>query len=105
MLIVYTFVFSMIFKARWPGVTNNLEFAGILFAGLIVYGLFSECISRAPMWVRELGMEWIWRLANEPVKKFKRYVTCDNCDIIIANVSALSFSPTIQAHTAFGLQR
>jgi len=48
MLIVYTFVFSMIFKARWPGVTNNLEFAGILFAGLIVYSLFSECVSRAP---------------------------------------------------------
>ena len=48
MLVVYTFVFSMIFKARWPGVTNNLEFAGILFAGLIVYSLFSECVSRAP---------------------------------------------------------
>jgi len=48
MLIVYTFVFSVIFKARWPGVTNNLEFAGILFSGLIVYSLFSECVSRAP---------------------------------------------------------
>lgn len=48
MLIIYTFVFSVIFKARWPGVTNNLEFAGILFAGLIVYSLFSECVSRAP---------------------------------------------------------
>jgi len=48
MLIIYTFVFSVIFKARWPGVSNNLEFAGILFAGLIVYSLFSECVSRAP---------------------------------------------------------
>ena len=48
MLIVYTFVFSVIFKARWPGVTNNLEFAGILFAGLIIYSLFSECVSRSP---------------------------------------------------------
>lgn len=48
MLIVYTFVFSVIFKSRWPGVTNNLEFATILFAGLIVYSLFSECVSRAP---------------------------------------------------------
>jgi lipopolysaccharide transport system permease protein len=49
MLIVYTFVFGVIFKARWPGVTNNFDFAGILFAGLIVYSLFSECVSRAPM--------------------------------------------------------
>ena len=48
MLVIYTFVFSIIFKARWPGVTNNLEFAGILFAGLIIYSLFSECISRSP---------------------------------------------------------
>lgn len=46
-------------------------------SALAVGGLFdfySGRISRAPMWVRELGMEWIWRLANEPVKKFKRYV-------------------------------
>jgi len=48
MLIVYTFVFGVIFKARWPGVTNNLEFTGILFSGLIVYSLFSECVSRVP---------------------------------------------------------
>lgn len=48
MLIIYTFVFGVIFKARWPGVENNEQFAAILFSGLIVYGLFSECIGRAP---------------------------------------------------------
>lgn len=48
MLMVYTFVFSVIFRARWPNVKNNLEFAGVLFCGLIVYSLFSECVSRAP---------------------------------------------------------
>ncbi|MCP3671474.1 MAG: ABC transporter permease [Gammaproteobacteria bacterium] len=48
MLLVYTFIFGMVFKARWPGVTNNMEFAGILFAGLIIYSLFAECVSRAP---------------------------------------------------------
>jgi len=48
MLMVYTFVFSVIFKARWPGVNDNLEFAGILFTGLIIYTLFSECVSKAP---------------------------------------------------------
>lgn len=49
MLAVYTFVFSVIFKARW-NVNNDskTEFALVLFAGLIIFNLFSECISRAP---------------------------------------------------------
>ena len=48
MLTVYTFVFSVIFGARWGEGIGKIEFAGILFAGLIVYGVFSECITRAP---------------------------------------------------------
>ncbi|AXS80357.1 ABC transporter permease [Dechloromonas sp. HYN0024] len=50
MLIVYTFVFSEILKARWTGVSESkIEFALVLFIGLIVYNLFAECITRAPM--------------------------------------------------------
>ncbi len=48
MLAVYTFIFSVIFSARWPQAQSNLEFSGILFSGLIVYTLFAECIARAP---------------------------------------------------------
>lgn len=49
MLLVYTFVFSVIFKARWPGGGDSkAEFALMLFAGLIVFNLFAECINRAP---------------------------------------------------------
>ena len=50
MLAVYTFVFSQVFKARWGGLeqAGPLEFAVNLFAGLIVFNLFSECVSRAP---------------------------------------------------------
>jgi lipopolysaccharide transport system permease protein len=49
MLAVYTFVFSVVFKARWnSGSDSKTEFALVLFAGLIVFNLFSECISRAP---------------------------------------------------------
>lgn len=50
MLVVYTFVFSVVFKARW---NLNIEetktdFAIILFAGMIVFGIFSEIVNRAP---------------------------------------------------------
>lgn len=49
MLMVYTFVFSVVFKARWGGGSDSkTEFALLLFAGLIIFNLFSECISRAP---------------------------------------------------------
>jgi len=51
MLVVYTFVFSVIFKSRWgtgDNGSNHTEFAIVLFTGLIVFNLFSECISKAP---------------------------------------------------------
>jgi lipopolysaccharide transport system permease protein len=49
MLAVYTFVFSVIFKARWgiPG-ESKTQFALVLFAGLIVHGLFAEVLNRSP---------------------------------------------------------
>lgn len=52
MLMVYTFIFSVVFKARWqPHSDSRTEFALVLFAGLIAFNLFSECINRAPMLV------------------------------------------------------
>lgn len=49
MLGVYTFVFGTVFKARWNGGSGSkAEFAMLLFAGLLTFNLFSECISRAP---------------------------------------------------------
>lgn len=50
MLAVYTFVFSVVFKARWQtgGTESRTDFALILFAGLIVFGLFSEVVNHAP---------------------------------------------------------
>ncbi len=49
MLTVYTFVFSVVFKARWStGSDSKTEFALVLFAGLIVFNIFAECLNRAP---------------------------------------------------------
>lgn len=53
MLVVYTVVFSGIFKARW-GTASTLNgdssshFALILFSGLMIHNFFSECLTRAP---------------------------------------------------------
>ena len=49
MLTVYTFVFSVVLNTRWGGGSDSkTEFALILFAGLIIFNLFAECINRAP---------------------------------------------------------
>jgi len=49
MLSIYTFVFSEIFKARWSVTsTSKSEFAIVLFAGMLVFNLFSEIVNRAP---------------------------------------------------------
>jgi lipopolysaccharide transport system permease protein len=51
MLVVYTFVFSEIFKSRWGGAggdDSKTQFAILLFVGMIVLSLFSEVLNRAP---------------------------------------------------------
>lgn len=50
MLMVYTFVFSIVFKARWGvgGDESKTQFAVVLFVGMIVSGLFTEVLNRAP---------------------------------------------------------
>jgi lipopolysaccharide transport system permease protein len=50
MLAIYTLVFSVIFKSHWQTGTDESqgEFALTLFAGLIAFNVFSECITRAP---------------------------------------------------------
>jgi len=48
MLTVYTFVFSIVFRAKWStGSDSKIEFALVLFAGLIIFNLFAESISRS----------------------------------------------------------
>jgi homopolymeric O-antigen transport system permease protein len=50
MLLVYTFVFGVIFKARWTGSPEEgqIAFAMNLFCGLIPYNLFAESLLRSP---------------------------------------------------------
>ncbi len=54
LLATYTFVFRLIFKARWPGMDDHPgNFALNIFAGLLLFNLFSEVVARAPRLVLE----------------------------------------------------
>jgi lipopolysaccharide transport system permease protein len=49
MLGIYTFVFTEVFRMRWTAAgTNKFEFAVVLFAGLLMFSIFAECMTRAP---------------------------------------------------------
>jgi len=56
-------------------IDRNLERLGVK-AAMGVGGLFdfySGRIPRAPLWVREIGMEWFYRFCQEPARMWKRY--------------------------------
>jgi lipopolysaccharide transport system permease protein len=50
MLAVYTFVFSVVFRARWGvgGEESKTQFAVVLFVGMVVHGVLAEVLNRAP---------------------------------------------------------
>lgn len=47
LLIVYTIAFGVILKARWSFSGSTADYALMLFAGLIVFNAFSECLSKS----------------------------------------------------------
>jgi N-acetylglucosaminyldiphosphoundecaprenol N-acetyl-beta-D-mannosaminyltransferase len=57
-------------------IAEHLRACGVQVA-MGVGGLFdfySGRIPRAPMWLRELGFEWLFRFLQEPVRLFERYL-------------------------------
>ncbi len=40
-----------------------------------VFEIFAERFTRAPRWLQRLGLEWAWRLAQDPGRLWRRYFT------------------------------
>jgi N-acetylglucosaminyldiphosphoundecaprenol N-acetyl-beta-D-mannosaminyltransferase len=39
-----------------------------------LFDYYSGRIPRAPVWMREIGLEWSWRLIQEPGRMWRRYI-------------------------------
>lgn len=39
-----------------------------------LFDFYSGRIRRAPQWMRDVGLEWVWRLMQEPGRMWRRYV-------------------------------
>jgi lipopolysaccharide transport system permease protein len=54
MLGIYTYVFSVVFRVRWGDMAvSRVDFAVLLFSGLLVYNVFAECALTAPRLVTD----------------------------------------------------
>ena len=60
------------FAARGRAVAPGVGFASI-GAGL---DFLSGTQVRAPLWVRRLALEWLWRLLGQPRRMLMRYLQC-----------------------------
>jgi N-acetylglucosaminyldiphosphoundecaprenol N-acetyl-beta-D-mannosaminyltransferase len=45
----------------------------VLIASGATFDFFSGRIRQAPEWIRTIGMEWMFRLFQDPVRLWKRY--------------------------------
>ncbi|WP_319757769.1 WecB/TagA/CpsF family glycosyltransferase [uncultured Sphaerochaeta sp.] len=39
-----------------------------------LFDFYSGTVSRAPLWMRKIGLEWVWRLLLEPGRMWRRYI-------------------------------
>lgn len=53
---------------------RNLDHPCLIVCGGAIIDFLGERIARAPVWVRNVGIEWIYRLMLEPGRLFERYV-------------------------------
>jgi len=53
---------------------EQLKFARILVSGGAIFDFLSGNVLRAPEFIRRIKLEWLFRLAQEPVRLFSRYV-------------------------------
>ncbi len=51
-----------------------LDFDCLIVCGGAIVDFLAGKVRRAPPWLRRLGLEWLWRLAQEPRRLFVRYV-------------------------------
>ncbi|MBL7951271.1 MAG: WecB/TagA/CpsF family glycosyltransferase [Flavobacteriales bacterium] len=67
-------------KGRVNGVMLGIGGAFLLYAGID---------KRAPKWMRDLSLEWVYRLWLEPRRLWKRYVVTNSLFLVLFGVEAL----------------
>lgn len=72
--------------------SRELDYPCLIINGGAVMDFVADRFPRAPLWVRKIGMEWLYRLVKEPVRLFNRYVIGNGVFLIRLGLSSLSTS-------------
>jgi lipopolysaccharide transport system permease protein len=106
-LAVYTFAFSVVLGARWQNgnhSNSHLEFALVLFAGLIVFNVFAETASIAPRLIisnRNYVTKVIFPLEILPIAKLGGSLTDSLLSIFILLLGEIIFLQQLPWTTIF----
>jgi N-acetylglucosaminyldiphosphoundecaprenol N-acetyl-beta-D-mannosaminyltransferase len=52
--------------------------AGVSIGIGVTFEFVAEMVKRAPVWMQNAGLEWLWRLIMEPRRLWKRYLVDDS---------------------------
>ncbi|MEN8712110.1 MAG: WecB/TagA/CpsF family glycosyltransferase, partial [Arenicellales bacterium] len=61
-------------QENWIHENKHRLQASVLIGVGGLFDFYSGNISRAPVWLREVGLEWSWRLLKEPGRMWRRYL-------------------------------
>lgn len=90
LLAIFTYVFAVVFKARWPGLSDEaskVDFALAIFCGIVAFGLFSEPVGRAPGLVLA-SPSYVKRIVF-PLEVLPVVAVCSALVIFLANFAVL----------------
>ena len=64
-------------QEKW--IYENLDKLDVKFVGAIgaVFDFYSGLVNRAPKVIQNLGLEWLYRLLQDPKRLWKRYFFCN----------------------------
>jgi N-acetylglucosaminyldiphosphoundecaprenol N-acetyl-beta-D-mannosaminyltransferase len=61
-------------QEKWIARTRARINAGVAMGVGGLFDFYSGKNARAPIWMREVGLEWVYRISQEPRRMWKRYV-------------------------------
>lgn len=61
-------------QEKWIRRNKSALKVRVLLSGGAVFDYLSGTVSRAPLWMRNSGLEWLYRFLLEPGRMFKRYI-------------------------------
>ena len=58
------------------------DIKAVLFGLGAAFSIYAEINRRAPKWMQKIGLEWLWRLFQDPLRLFKRYLITNTVFLI-----------------------